>query len=151
MRLTVGVDKLTFYRPVFTLTSNIITSKMRWNSVISTPGSKYLVVDVKSFYLNNAMEKYEYYNIYISLIRQEFIDGYNLTDNQINRFICVGLEKGMYGIFQSGIISHTALKEYLRPFGYEPAPITPGLCLHNKNGITFTLMVDDFRIEYQIN
>ena len=42
-----------------------------------------------------------------------------------------------------------ALKEHLHPFGYEPAPIIPGLWHHNKNGITFTLVVDNFGIRYQ--
>ena len=55
----------------------------------------------------------------------------------------------MYGLFQAGIIANTALKGHLRPFGYEPAPITPGLWRHNKNVITFTLVVDDFGIKYK--
>ena len=55
----------------------------------------------------------------------------------------------MYGIFQAGIIAHTALKEHLRAFGYDPAPITPGLWGHNKNGITFILVVKDFGIKYK--
>ena len=67
-------------------------------------------------------------------------------DKQINGFLYVRVEKGMYGIFQTGIIAHTALKEHLRPFRYETAPITPGLWRHNKNGITFTLVVNNFGI-----
>ena len=70
-------------------------------------------------------------------------------DKQIKGFLYVREEKGMYGLFQKGIISHTALREHLRPFGYEPAPITTGLWLHNKNGINFTLMVDNFGIKYK--
>ena len=62
---------------------------MHWNIVISTPGSKYLVVDVKNFYLKNIMAKHEYYNISISLIPQEFIDEYNLMEKKINGFIYV--------------------------------------------------------------
>ena len=70
-------------------------------------------------------------------------------DKQIKEFLYVREEKGMYGLVQKGIISHTALREHLRPFGYEPAPITTGLWRHNKNGINFTLMVDNFGIKYQ--
>ena len=55
----------------------------------------------------------------------------------------------MYGLLQTDIIAHTALKEYLRPFGYEPAPITPGFFFHNKNRITFRPVVEDFGIIYQ--
>ena len=63
-------------------------------------------------------------------------------DKKMNEFIYVRVEKGMYGLFQSGIIAHTALKENLQPFGYYPLPITPGLWYHNKNGITFNLMIE---------
>ena len=83
---------------------------MHWNIVILTPGSKYLVVDVKKCYLNNLMAKHEYYKIFISLIPQEVIDEYNLMDKQINGFLYVRAEKGMYGLVQVGIIAHTALK-----------------------------------------
>ena len=113
LQLTVGGDKLIFYGPVSTPTSDLTTSKLHWNSVILTPGSKYLVVDVKNFYLKNAMAKHEYYNIAISLIPQDFIDSYNLMYKQINGFLYVRLEKGMYGLFQLGIIAHTVPNGHL--------------------------------------
>ena len=93
------------------------------------------------------MVKHEYDKISISLIPQEVIDEYNFMDKKINGFLYVKVDKGMDRLVQSGIIAHTAIKEYLRPFGYEPAPITPGLCCNNKNGITFTLVVDEFGIK----
>ena len=95
------------------------------------------------------MAKHEFYKIAISLILKEVIDEYELMKNQINGFLYVRVEKGMYGIVQAGIIAHTALKEHLQPFGYEPAPITPWLCRHNKNGLTSTLVVDYFGIKYK--
>ena len=148
VRLTVGGDKITFDIPVYTPTSDLTTSKMHWNSIISTPGSKYLVVDVKNFYLDNIITKNEYYKICISLIPQGVIDEYNLMDKKTNGFLYVRAEKGIYGLVQAGIIEHTALKENLRPFGYEPAPITTGLWRHNYNGITLTLVVNDFGIKH---
>ena len=70
-------------------------------------------------------------------------------DKQINGFLCVRVEKVICGLFQPGIIAHTALKEHLQPFGYEPVSITPGLWLHNKNVIKFTLVFDNFEIKYK--
>ena len=105
-----GGDKLKFDGPVSTLTSNLITSKIHWNSVISTPSAKYLVVGIKNFYLNNPISNHEYYNIVIILIPQDVIDKYNLMDKQINVFLYVRLEKGMYGLFQEEIIARMALK-----------------------------------------
>ena len=69
-------------------------------------------------------------------------------DNQINGFLYVMVEKGLYVMVQAGIITHTSFKENLRPFGYEPALITPVFWHHNKNGITFFLVVRNFGIRY---
>ena len=149
VKLTVGGDKLTFDGPVSTPTFDLTTSKLHWNSVILTPGSTYLVVEFKKIYLNNLMAKHEYYNIAIILILKEVIDEYNLIYNQINSFLYVMVEKWMYWLVQAGIIAHTAIKKRLQQLGYEPAPITPGLWRHNKNGITFTIVVNDFGIKHQ--
>ena len=59
----------------------------------------------------------------------------------------------MYGLVKAGIIAQTELEEHLCPFEYEPVPITPELFCHNKNLITFILVVNEFgiisqRIEY---
>ena len=78
MQLKVGGDKLTFDRPVSTPTSELTTSKQHCNSIILTPVTKYLVVNIKNFYLNNPMSKYEYYKIALSLILQYIIDKYDL-------------------------------------------------------------------------
>ena len=60
MQLNVVGERIKFDGPVSTPIYNLTTSKLHWKSVISTPGSKYLVVDVKNFYLSNIMAKNEY-------------------------------------------------------------------------------------------
>ena len=89
VRLTLGGDKLTFEGPVFNPKSDLATSKLHWNSVILTPGAKYLVVDIRKFYLNNPMVKHEHYKISLSIIPQDVIYKYNLIDKQINGFLYV--------------------------------------------------------------
>ena len=96
---------LTFDGQVSTPTSYLNTSKLHCNSVILTPGSKYLVVDVKNFYLNNIMAKHEYYRISNSLIPQEVIDEYNPLNKQINSFLYVRVEKVIYHTQHSRNIS----------------------------------------------
>ena len=54
----------------------------------------------------------------------------------------------MCGLVQVGNILHTALREHLLTFGYEPEPITSVLWLQNKNGITFILVVYKFGVLY---
>ena len=56
------------------------------------------------------MYKHKYCKIALILIPQNIIDNYNLTDKQINSFIYVRAEKGMYGLVQDIIIPHTSLK-----------------------------------------
>ena len=89
MQLVLGEENLTFDEPVSTPIVDLTTSKLHWNSVISTPGAKYLVFDDNVFYLNNPMSKHKYHNISISLIPRDAIDKYNLMDKRINGFLYV--------------------------------------------------------------
>ena len=60
-----------------------------WNSVISTPGSRYICADVKKFYLETPLDRYEYMRMPVKLIPQEFIDLYNLTPKVKNGYIYI--------------------------------------------------------------
>ena len=51
VQITVGGYKVTYNSPVSTPTSYLTTSKLHWNSALSIPNGKYLIVDVKNFYL----------------------------------------------------------------------------------------------------
>ena len=52
-RLTVGGNLIYFPGLLITPIETVTTAKFLFNSVISTPGAKCLVADVKNFYLNN--------------------------------------------------------------------------------------------------
>ena len=54
-RLTVGGDKVHYPGDVGTPTADLTLVKMHLNSVISTPGARYMTLDVKNFYLNTPM------------------------------------------------------------------------------------------------
>ena len=72
-------------------------------------------MEVKGFHLNNRMDRDEFIMIQISMIPQEFVEKYNLTEKSHNGYIYARGEKGMYGLPQSGQISHDALvKTYSR-------------------------------------
>jgi hypothetical protein len=51
-RLTVGGDQIEYPGDKSTRTAGLTTSKILINSVISTMGAKFLVIDIKNFYLN---------------------------------------------------------------------------------------------------
>ena len=71
-------------------------------------------------------------------------------DYKINGFIYVRAGKGIYGLVQACIIAHTASKEHIQPFVFENGPITLGLWRHNKNRITFNLVVNNLLIRCHI-
>ena len=135
MRLPAEGDKFSYDGPLSTPAVDLTMARIHWNSVLSTPDGKYLIIYVKSFYLNNPMKKSKYYKIALKLIPQEIIDKYYLINKQINGYIYDRVKKGIYGLVQSGIIAHEELKEHLKPYGYAPAKITQGLWTHKDRDI----------------
>jgi len=64
IRITVGGNQIIFKEDKSSPTCDIVTIKMHWNSVNSTPNAKYATLDVKDFYLQNDLEEYEYMFFY---------------------------------------------------------------------------------------
>ena len=148
-RLTVGGNLLDFAGLLSTFTATVTTAKCLFNSVISTPGAKCLITDIKNFYLNNDIPDPEYMKFHIHIIPQERIDEYAL--HKIvggNGWVYLEIVKGMYGSEQAGIIANMELTKHLDNFGYHPVQHTPGLWKHNTREKIFTLVVDDFAIKY---
>ena len=58
------------------------------------------------------------------------------------------IEKGMYGLKQDGIIANQELVKHMAPFGYHPVQHTPGLWVHGSRKTLFSLVVDDFCVQY---
>jgi hypothetical protein len=69
-RLTVGGDKIEYPGDKSTRTAGLTTAKILINSVISTLGAKFLVIDIKNFYLNIPLGRFEYMVINLSLLPQ---------------------------------------------------------------------------------
>jgi Reverse transcriptase (RNA-dependent DNA polymerase) len=105
---------------------------------------------VKDFYLNTPLDPkdYAYMRIPIKVILKEIMDELNLWELVHNDAVYVEVSKGMYGLKQASRIANDQLTVFLAAHGYAPAPVTPGLWLHETRDITFTLVVDDFGIKY---
>jgi hypothetical protein len=58
------------------------------------------------------------------------------------------INKGMYGLPQAGILMNKLLKERLKPHGYCECDHTPGLWRHCTWALIFSLVVDDFCVQY---
>ena len=80
-------------------TASVTTAKCVFNSVLSTPGARFLLADIKKIYLNSILPDPEFMRIPLKIILQEIIDAYNFTnlvDNQ--EWIYMRIKKGMYGL-----------------------------------------------------
>jgi hypothetical protein len=135
-------------RLVSTKTADLTTAKILFNSVLSTPGAKFLGIDIKDFYLGTPMKDFEYMCIPLHMLPEAIIGQYNLTPLVHNSCVYVEIRKGMYGLPQAGKLANNLLIEAFVPFGYYPVPITPGLWRHDTRDIAFCLVVDDFGVKY---
>ena len=148
-RLTVGGDKIHYPGDVGTPTADLSLVKLHLNSVISTPGARYMTLDVKNCYLNTPMGRYEYVCIRIEDIPDEIIVEYGLREKvAVDGHIYVEIRKGMYGLPQAGILAQELLEKRLNVHGYSQSKAVPGLWTHNTRPISFTLVVDDFGVKY---
>jgi hypothetical protein len=73
-RLTVGGDQIEYPGNELTCTAGLTTAIFFINSVISTLGAKFLVIDIKNFYLNTLLGRFGYMVINLSSLPQETID-----------------------------------------------------------------------------
>ena len=60
IQITAGGNLLTYRGNVSTQTADLSTSKLLWNSVLSTEGAKYMCLDIKKFYLTAALDYFKY-------------------------------------------------------------------------------------------
>jgi Reverse transcriptase (RNA-dependent DNA polymerase) len=66
-----------------------------------------------------------------------------------NGYAYVEICKGMYGLKQAGKLANDQLITHLAQYGYHPTAQTAGLWCHEARPIQFTLVVDDFGIQYE--
>ncbi|KAL7528763.1 hypothetical protein ACHAXR_002616 [Thalassiosira sp. AJA248-18] len=60
VRITAGGNLIDYPGELTTRTADLTTSKILWNSTISTLGARYACADAKNFYLCTPLDRYEY-------------------------------------------------------------------------------------------
>jgi hypothetical protein len=75
-RLTAGGDRINYPEDVGTPTADMTLFKIHMNSIISTPGARCIMVDIKDFYLNTPMKRPKFMRLKITDIPDEVIDQY---------------------------------------------------------------------------
>ena len=148
MRLTAGGNLIKYPGELTTRTTDLTTTKVVWNSVLSTEGARYACLDVSNFYLETPMEEYEYTKMPLSIFPEWTIKQYNLREKALKGFVYWEIRKAIYGLPQAGILANKQVKKHLAPAGFYEVAHTPGLWRHKRHPIQFSLIVDDFGIKH---
>ena len=94
-----GGNLLDFTGNLSAPTASVTTAKCAFKTVVSTPGDRYLLADIKHFYLNIILPDPEFMRIPLKIIPQEIINTYDikaLVDEQ--GWIYMRIYKVMYGL-----------------------------------------------------
>jgi hypothetical protein len=83
-RFTVGGNKINYPGEVATPTAKMLAAKILFNSVISTPGAKFMTMDVSNFYLMTPLKRPEYLRVPLADLPDEIIREYKLRNNVTN-------------------------------------------------------------------
>ena len=149
VRLTVGGDKLPYYSDVGSPAASLLESKLLFNSVVSTPGAKFLSADIKYYFLCSPMSEFEYMKLPFNVIPDETKTQYKLHDIvEPDGYVYIEIRKGMYGLKQAARLAFDNLVKLLAPHGYHPVRHMPGIWKHITRSTIFTLCVDDFGVKY---
>ena len=148
VRVTVGGDKLDYPGITATHCASLTTTKCLLNSKLSTPCSKFLVIDFEIFHYNMPMDRYEYMRLPLHSIHDKIIAQYNLSALVLDGWVYLEIRKGIPGLKQSGIIANERLTLHLANHVYAPVPCTLSLWSHTHFLIMFPLIVNNFGIKY---
>ena len=104
--LTVGGNLIVYPGDCGSPTVDLLTVKLLLNSVISTPNAKFMTIDIKDFYLNTLMDRFEYMKLKLRDLPKYFVKLHNLASKvDKNGFVYLKIRRGMYGLPQAGILA----------------------------------------------
>jgi hypothetical protein len=108
-----------------------------------------MTINIKNFYLMTSMYWYEYFRMKLELFPQDIINEYGLRDKaDADGNIFCEVQRGVYGLPQTGIIAQNLLTKRLHKAEYQQSKITPGYWHHDWCSISFTLVVNNFGVKY---
>ncbi len=128
--------------------ADLDTAKLHWNSVVSTPGAKYMCLDIIFFYLTTKLEYFENMRMPPDLFPLWIQIQYYMIRLAYKEFVHLEMRRAVWGLPQAGILANKRLHWKLAPFGYFEHANTPGLWYHVLWPIMFTLVVNNFGVKY---
>ncbi len=70
-----------------TRTADMLSSKIMWNSVISTPDAQFTGAAIKNMYLKTPLDRYEYMRMPFNLFPDDIFNHYDLRQKAKNGFV----------------------------------------------------------------
>ena len=107
-------------------------------------------MDVRKFYLNTPLDRFEYLRLHPGIIPEGIFEAYNLQALATDGWVYIEIQKGVYGLPQAGILAKTFLTKRLGIDGYYPCQFMPGLWWNVWQPVNFVLVVYGFGIKYKV-
>ena len=104
VRGTVGGDKLPYAGPSSSQTAALETFRILLNAIVSE-GAEMMTLDIKDFYLGTPMDSPEFMRVPLKYIPASTQAKYNLANFIKNDYVFMQIDKALYGLVQSGILS----------------------------------------------
>ena len=82
---------------VTTKTADLVTSKVLWNSVVSTELAKFLCIDIKNFYLCAPMKEFEYMKMPLAIFPDHIVEQYDMKNKAKNGQVYLECRRSIYG------------------------------------------------------
>lgn len=95
-----------------------------------------MTVDIKHFYLNTLLKRFEYLKLKLTDLPDDVITYYDFHEKgPPNGFIYIEVRKGMYGLAQAVFLAQELFKERLNEKRFKQYKFTPGLQIHASKPI----------------
>jgi len=146
IRGTIGGDRINYTGITKANTAAMPVVKMLLQSVVSDD-AEFMTIDIKDFYLNTELPRSEWMRLPVKFLSSSIMDKYKLHQFIHDGAVLFEVVKSLYGLPHAGKISQDSLITHLAAHGYHQTTTT---CLfrHESNGVTFTLVVDDFGVKF---
>ena len=148
VRGTIGGDKVYYPGVTAAYVAHLETIRLQLNAAASEDAF-ICTADIKDFYLGTPLDRPEYMRISLKHIPSDIQERYNIASMVHNGYVLMEISKGIYGLPQAGKLAQDRLVKHLATHNYIQCVNTPCLFINKENGVTFTLVVDDFLIKYK--
>jgi hypothetical protein len=118
IRITARGNLINHPRELSTRMADLTTSKLMWNSVLTTEGARYMCLDIKNFDLTMPLDYFKYMKIPFNNFPEWIIKQWDLKKHTLNGFIYLEVRRTVQGLPQASILANKLLRKRLLSHGY---------------------------------